>query len=97
MLSAAPADFVNTQADVLMDLAHVLHAARAPGMEAAIAEAISLYEAKENGIAEPCSDLWRRMFIWWDGVVNPCDSDYKSTLSVGRWSPENRSIVARDS
>jgi len=31
----------------------------------------------------PCSDLWRRMFIWWDGKVNPCDVDYKSKLSVG--------------
>jgi radical SAM protein with 4Fe4S-binding SPASM domain len=31
----------------------------------------------------PCSDLWRRMFVWWDGKVNPCDVDYRSTLSVG--------------
>jgi len=23
------------------------------------------------------------MFIWYDGVINPCDSDYKSTLAVG--------------
>jgi radical SAM protein with 4Fe4S-binding SPASM domain len=36
-----------------------------------------------NGIQEPCSDLWRRMFVWWDGRVNPCDSDYLSTLVVG--------------
>ena len=21
------------------------------------------------------------MFVWWDGKVNPCDVDYKSTLS----------------
>jgi hypothetical protein len=46
-----------------MDLAHVLHAARAPGLEAAIAEAISLYEAKENvasaGEAREVQARWR--------------------------------------
>ena len=41
------------------------------------------YERPINEIEVPCSDLWRRMFVWWDGSVNPCDSDYKSTLSVG--------------
>ena len=37
----------------------------------------------------PCSDLWRRMFIWWDGKTNPCDVDYKSHLSVGNLSRNN--------
>jgi MoaA/NifB/PqqE/SkfB family radical SAM enzyme len=41
------------------------------------------YEAARKGVTEACSDLWRRMFVWWDGKVNPCDVDYKSTLSVG--------------
>lgn len=41
------------------------------------------YEKKPNGLSTPCSDLWRRMFIWWDGKINPCDVDYKSKLSVG--------------
>lgn len=36
-----------------------------------------------HNMERPCSDLWRRMFIWWDGRVNPCDIDYLSTLSVG--------------
>jgi len=36
-----------------------------------------------NDVETPCSDLWRRMFVWWDGTVNPCDVDYLSTLSVG--------------
>ena len=26
------------------------------------------------------------MFIWWDGKVNPCDTDYKSKLSVGKFN-----------
>ena len=41
------------------------------------------YERPINDLATPCSDLWRRMFVWWDGTVNPCDVDYKSTLAVG--------------
>lgn len=46
------------------------------------------YEGRPNLIMTPCSDLWRRMFVWWDGKVNPCDVDYKSMLSVGRF-PQN--------
>lgn len=41
------------------------------------------YLAPLNDIVIPCSDLWRRMFIWWDGTVNPCDVDYLSKLRVG--------------
>ena len=41
----------------------------------------SVYTSPKNDIDKPCSDLWRRMFIWWDGKVNPCDTDYKSILS----------------
>ena len=43
----------------------------------------NVYSQPSNDLAEPCSDLWRRMFIWWDGKANPCDVDYKSTLSQG--------------
>ncbi len=42
------------------------------------------YEQPVNDVSTPCSDLWRRMFVWWDGVVNPCDVDYKSTMAVGK-------------
>lgn len=41
------------------------------------------YRQDANELVQPCSDLWRRMFVWWDGKVNPCDVDYKSMLSVG--------------
>ena len=44
----------------------------------------SSYENLTNEITSPCTELWRRMFVWQDGVVNPCDYDYKSTLSVGK-------------
>ena len=43
----------------------------------------NVYDSKEVDVPTPCSDLWRRMFIWWDGKVNPCDVDYKSKLSLG--------------
>lgn len=43
----------------------------------------NVYDSKLSNIQKPCSDLWRRMFVWWDGKVNPCDTDYKSILSPG--------------
>ncbi len=47
------------------------------------------YLKEPNKVKEPCSDLWRRMFIWWDGNANPCDVDYKSHLSVGKFPEKN--------
>ena len=47
------------------------------------------YLKPSNNIMTPCSDLWRRMFIWWDGKINPCDSDFKSRLSIGNASTQN--------
>ncbi len=56
------------------------------------------YDKKANTITESCSDLWRRMFVWWDGKVNPCDVDYKSKLLIDNienstvsnaWNSEN--------
>ncbi len=41
----------------------------------------SSYENETNNIKEPCTDLWKRMFVWYDGKMNPCDYDYKSLLS----------------
>ncbi len=51
----------------------------------------NVYKSKHSGIQSPCSDLWRRMFVWWDGKVNPCDVDYKSELSVGNIKDNNLS------
>ena len=47
------------------------------------------YNKAPNNIIDPCSDLWRRMFVWWDGKINPCDVDYKSHLSVGNFYRNN--------
>ena len=43
----------------------------------------NVYESPLSEIKVPCSDLWRRLFIWHDGKLNPCDTDYKSTLQIG--------------
>jgi len=43
----------------------------------------NVYDNSLTHVQQPCSDLWRRMFVWWDGKVNPCDVDYRSTLAVG--------------
>ncbi len=44
---------------------------------------VSVYDAEKTNVDTPCSDLWRRTFVWWDGRVNPCDVDYLSHLTVG--------------
>lgn len=41
------------------------------------------YASKEPITNNACSDLWRRMFIWQDLRLNPCDTDYLSHLSIG--------------
>ena len=51
----------------------------------------NVYDADVNEVIQPCSDLWRRLFVWWDGRVNPCDVDYLSTLSDERFP--DRSIT----
>ncbi len=50
----------------------------------------SSYENDISTVEEPCTELWRRMFVWWDGIVNPCDYDYKSTLS--KWNVKSKSV-----
>ena len=50
----------------------------------------STYENPINEIEKECSELYRRMFVWWDGKVNPCDTDYKSLLS--KWNIKTDSV-----
>ncbi|MDC3100576.1 radical SAM protein [Candidatus Pelagibacter sp.] len=42
-----------------------------------------------DDITDPCEKLWDRMYIWFDGKVNPCDADYKSNLSFGDVSKDS--------
>ena len=32
------------------------------------------YNNPVNEIKDPCLNLWNRMYIWYDGKVNPCDT-----------------------
>ena len=49
----------------------------------------NVYQSQKTNIEKPCSDLWRRMFVWWNGDTNPCDVDYKSKLKVGNIKNKN--------
>ncbi len=55
--------------------------------EVTIGDAIERWDTYNNtihpDINDPCEMLWDRMYIWFDGKVNPCDADYKSYLSYG--------------
>lgn len=42
------------------------------------------YNNQPDGLNSPCMYLWERMYVWFDGTVNPCDVDYKSKLSTGK-------------
>ena len=41
------------------------------------------HNPKEIMASGACNYLWERMYIWYDGLCNPCDIDYKSELSAG--------------
>ena len=43
------------------------------------------YNNKKSSLTTPCGYLWERMYLWQDGKVNPCDVDYKSILSPGKF------------
>ena len=36
-----------------------------------------------------CTFLYERLYVWFDGVCNPCDFDYKSLLSPGNATQES--------
>jgi|TARA_B100001093_G_scaffold513704_1_gene586168 radical SAM protein with 4Fe4S-binding SPASM domain len=50
----------------------------------------SSYDNPVNDIDRVCGELYNSMYVWWDGKVNPCDFDYKSTLS--KWNAKDKSI-----
>jgi hypothetical protein len=45
---------------------------------------LNIYSQPSRTENRPCSLLWERLYVWFDGTVNPCDEDYLSHLSVGR-------------
>jgi len=57
----------------------------------------STYTNSHTDINSPCTELWRRMFVWQNGVINPCDYDYKSTLAMGDIRNDTISNIWRSS
>jgi MoaA/NifB/PqqE/SkfB family radical SAM enzyme len=53
----------------------------------------SSYTNPINNVDKPCSDLWKRIFVWYDGKINPCDYDYKSYLSKHNFNQHNIKIA----
>jgi radical SAM protein with 4Fe4S-binding SPASM domain len=49
-----------------------------------------------NDINDPCENLWDRMYVWFDGKVNPCDADYKSFLSFGNLNKDSIKNIWND-
>ena len=47
------------------------------------------YNNSKFELKEPCVQLWRQMYVWYDGTVNPCDFDYKSYLKLGNAKEES--------
>lgn len=45
-----------------------------------------VYDEKHITEKNPCSLLWERLYVWHNGVMNPCDIDYKSKLTCGEIS-----------
>jgi len=55
-------------------------------------EAIPRWDTYNNEViaqSKPCKLLWERMYVWFDGICNPCDFDYKSKLCVGNAKKES--------
>ncbi len=41
------------------------------------------YHNATNCVKDRCARLWQSVYIWYDGVVSPCDIDYLNKLAVG--------------
>jgi len=50
------------------------------------------YSNSPDGVTSPCMYLWERMYVWFDGITNPCDVDYKSELTMGKLDYEKNDI-----
>lgn len=50
------------------------------------------YNNLPDGVKSPCMYLWERMYVWFDGITNPCDVDYKSELTMGKLDYKKNNI-----
>jgi hypothetical protein len=45
---------------------------------------LQIYSQPQRPETRPCSLLWERLYVWWDGTAAPCDEDYLSHLGLGK-------------
>lgn len=41
------------------------------------------YNNDVNSEKRRCARLWQRIYVWWDGLISPCDVDYLNSLTIG--------------
>lgn len=49
-----------------------------------VSDLLNVYDGPVLEDATPCTILWERLFIGWDGTVNPCDNDYLFELAFAK-------------
>ncbi|MFI5993967.1 radical SAM/SPASM domain-containing protein [Streptomyces sp. NPDC051362] len=54
---------------------------------------LGIYDKDDITGDRPCSLLWERLYIWWDGIVNTCDEDYLSKLQIGQLSLDSDETI----
>lgn len=54
---------------------------------------LGIYDKDTLNGSRPCSLLWERLYVWWDGIVNTCDEDYLSKLQIGQVSPDSDQTI----
>ncbi|MCX2829466.1 radical SAM protein [Bacillus pseudomycoides] len=50
-----------------------------------VIDRLNIYEGIDISTERPCSLLWERLYIWFDGTTSICDEDYKSILAPGKF------------
>lgn len=51
-----------------------------------VIDRLEIYSKEDRSEDRPCSLLWERMYVWFDGTTSICDEDYKSLQSPGVFS-----------
>ena len=48
-----------------------------------VRDLLDVASGKKNDFGQICDLLWERLYLWYDGTLNPCDIDHLSTLALG--------------
>jgi hypothetical protein len=64
--------------------------------QVAIVSEVPRWDTYNNEVStneRACPIFYERMYVWYDGVCNPCDFDYKSLLAVGDATKDSISSI----